>query len=159
MESIKTIPKILGVQASYDYQITETITSGRLWNALIEFSLYGFHWIQRIQQVMTMSKNGLIAKGSTHLATNTLPVAVILRAFPLLPLVWCLLPLSTLNRYQTRDINGNFFFTTAWRNISVVRYGLSLVIVLLLDLVKIHWIQWIQQKPFREKVKPAFTYT
>ena len=100
---------------------------------LLEFSLNGSHWIQ--------SKTGLVTKALSQLATNTLPEVIILRAFPLLSLVWCLLPLTTLNSYQTRDSNGNFIFTTAWRNISVVRYGLSLVTILLLNLVKIHWVQ------------------
>ena len=116
----------------------------------IEFSLNSFHWILRIQWIMTKSKTGLVTRGSTHLTTDTLPVRVILRIFPLLPLVRYLLPLTTLNRYLTRDSNGNFFFTTARRNISVARYGLSLVTTLLLDLAKIHWIQWIQRKLFRQ---------
>ena len=46
-----------------------------------------------------------------HRATDTLPVMVILRIFPLLPLVKYLLPLITLNRYLTRDSDGNFFIS------------------------------------------------
>ena len=42
-------------------------------------------------------------------------------------LVRYLLPLTTLNRYLIRDSDGNFFFTTISRNISIVRYGLSQV--------------------------------
>ena len=90
-----------------------------------EFSINVFHWIQQIQWITTKSKIGLVTKISTHLTISTLPVVVILRAFPLQPLVWWLLLLTTLNRCQTRDSNGNFFFTTAWRNTSFVRYGLS----------------------------------
>ena len=37
-----------------------------------------------------------------------------------------------------RDSNGNFFFSSAWRNISVARHGLSPVTILLLDFAKIH---------------------
>ena len=101
---------------------------------------------------MTKSKTGLVTRCDTYPATDTLPVRVIPRIFPLIPLVTHLLPLSILNRYLTRDSHGNFFFffTTAWRNISVVRYGLSLVTILLLDLAKIHWIQWIQRNVFKE---------
>ena len=92
--------------------------------------------------------NGLVTKGSTHLARNTLSLVVIPREISIT--TSCLihvLPLTTLNKYW---ISGNFFFTTAWRNISVVRYEMSLVTILILDLVKIHWIQWIQWKPFAE---------
>ena len=95
-------------------------------------------------------QTGLVTKGSTYLATDTLPIIVILRIFPLIPLVTYLLPLTTLNIYLTRDSNGNFFFTTTWRNISVVRYGVSLVTILLLDFFLIHRIQWILWKLFRE---------
>ena len=77
----------------------------------IEFSLNGFHWIQWIQWIMTESKICLVSKGNTHLPTSMLPAVVVLRAFPRLSLVWCLLPLTTLNRYQTRDSNANFIFT------------------------------------------------
>ena len=44
------------------------------------------------------------------MATDTLPVIVIPSMFPLLPLVRYLLPLTTLNRYLSRDSNGNLFY-------------------------------------------------
>ena len=96
-----------------------------------EFFLNSFRWILQIQWIMTKSKTGLATRCGTYLATETLPGRVILRICPLLPLVTILLPLTTLNSYLTREGNGNFFFTTAWGNISVVRYGLSLVTILL----------------------------
>ena len=75
----------------------------------IAFSPTGFHWIQRMQWIMTKPKIGLVTKGSTCLATITLPVAVVRRASPILPIVWCPILLATLIRYQTRDSNGNSF--------------------------------------------------
>ena len=35
-----------------------------------------------------------------------------------------------------------YFFTTTSRNVTVVRYGVSLVTIIHLDFVLIHWIQW-----------------
>ena len=68
----------------------------------------------------------------------------------LLPLVRYPLWLTTVNRYHPRDSKGNFFFTTKSKNVSVVRCGMFLVTILLLDFILIHWIQWIQWKSFRE---------
>ena len=42
------------------------------------------------------------------------------------------------------------YFLLLSRNISIVRYRISLVTILFLDLVMIHWIRWIQRKLFRE---------
>ena len=90
------------------------------------------------------------------LATDTLPFIVIEYTFPLLPLVRYLLWLTTVNRYNPRDSNGHICFTTTSRNVSINSYGVSLVTILFLDLVKIHWIQQIQWKSFRENsIKPA----
>ena len=57
---------------------------------------------------MTKFKKGQITRGNAYLAKNTLPVAVMLRSFSLLPLLRYLLPLATLNRHLTRDTNGTF---------------------------------------------------
>ena len=43
-----------------------------------------------------------------------------------------------MNIYQPIDSSEKFFFTTTSRNVSVVRYRMSLVTILLLDLVMIH---------------------
>ena len=80
----------------------------------------------------------MITKGITRLATDTLPVLVIQSVFSLLPLGRYLLPLTTLNRYQPTDSSGKLFFTTVSRNVSIIRYRISLVTILLLDLVMIH---------------------
>ena len=74
----------------------------------------------------------------THLATDTMPVLVIQSVFSLLPLGRYLLPITTLNRYQPTDSSGKLLYTTISRNVSIVRYRMSLVVILLLDLVMIH---------------------
>ena len=117
------------------------------WLRLIEFSLNDFLWIQRIQWIMTKSKSGIVTGGITHLTTNTLTVPVIQSVFSLLLLGRYLLPLTTLNKYQPTDSNEKFCFTTTSRNVSIVRYRMSLVAILPLDYVMIHWIQ---RKSFRE---------
>ena len=76
---------------------------------------------------MTKSKSGVVTKDITHLATNTLPVVVIQSVFLVLPLGTYLLLLTTLNRYQTTDSSGQFFFMTTSRIVSIVRYRLSLI--------------------------------
>ena len=58
---------------------------------------------------MTKSKSGMVTRGITHLATNTLLVLVIKSVFSLLPLGRYLLPLTTLNRYQPADSSCFFF--------------------------------------------------
>ena len=93
--------------------------------------------------ITTKLNSGMVIRSITHLATNTLPVIV----FSLLSLSRYLLPITTLNRHQPTDSSGKLFFTTTSRNASIVRYRMSLVTILLLDFVMIHWIQ---KKSFRE---------
>ena len=52
-----------------------------------------------------------------------------------------LLPLTTLNRYQPIDSSGKLLFTTTSRDVSIVKYRVSLVNILFLHLVMIRWIQ------------------
>ena len=89
----------------------------------------------------------MVTKVITHLLTDALPVLVIKSAFSLLPLGRCLLPVITWNRYQS---SGKFIFTTTSRNVTFVRCRMSLVTILFLDFVMIHWIRWIQRKSFRK---------
>ena len=91
--------------------------------------------------------------------SDILPGEVPKSVFLLIPLVRYLFPLTTCNRYQPRDSNGNFFFTTTSRNISIVRYGMSLVAIVLLVFVSIHWIRWIQLKSFRENSIVSYVNT
>ena len=99
---------------------------------------------------MTKSKGSMVTRGITHLAIYTLPMLAIESVFSLLSWGRYLLPLTTLNRYQPTDGSRKFFFTTVSRNVSIVSYRMSLVTILLLDSVMIHWIRWIQGKSFRE---------
>ena len=72
------------------------------------------------------------------MAADTLPVLVIQSVFSLLPLGRYLLPVTTQNRYQSTGSSGKLLFTTISGNVSIVRYRISLVTILLLDLVTIH---------------------
>ena len=121
-----------------------------------EFSLNDFPWIQRIQWIMTKSKSSMVTRGITHLATDTLPVLVIQSVFSLLPLGRYPLPITTPSRYQPIACSGKLLYTTILRNVTFVRCRMSLVTILLLDLVMIHWIRWIQRKSFREYPSKPF---
>ena len=88
----------------------------------------------------------MVTRGITHLATDTLSVLVIQSVISLLPLGRYLLPLSTLNGNQPIDSSRKSLFTTISKNVSIVRYGMSLVTKQLLDLVMNHWICWIQRE-------------
>ena len=114
---------------------------------ILEFSLNDFPWIQRIQWIMTKSKSSMVTRGITQLATDTLPIQSV---FSLLPLGRYQLPITTPSRYQPTDSSGKLLYTTISRNVTFVRCRISLVTILLLDLVMIHWIRWIQGKSFRE---------
>ena len=100
--------------------------------------------------IMTKFKSSMATRGITHLATYTLPVLVIQSVFSLLPLGRYPLPITTSSRYQPTDSSGKLLYTTISRNVTFVRCRMSLVTILLLDLVVIHWICWIQWKSFRE---------
>ena len=80
----------------------------------------------------------MVTSAIIHLVTDALPVLIIQSVFSLLPLGRYLLPLTTLSRYQPTDSSGKLLFTTISRNVSIVRYRISLVTILLLDLVLIH---------------------
>ena len=99
---------------------------------------------------MTKLKSSMVTRSITHLATDNLAVLVIQSVFSLLPLGRYLLPLTTLNRYQPTDSSGKSLFTTISMNVFIVRCRISLVTILLLDLVMIHWIHLIQRKSFRD---------
>ena len=102
---------------------------------------------QRIQWTITKSKSGMVTKFITHLLTDTLPVLIIKRAFSLIPLGRYLLPVTTWNRNQSTGSSGKFFFTTKSRNVTIVRCRMSLVTIVVMDFVMIHWIQ---RKSFRK---------
>ena len=87
---------------------------------------------------MTKFQSGMVTKGITQLATNTLPVLVIQSAFSLLQPGGYLLSITTSNRYQPRYSNRKIFFTTTSSDTSIVSYGMSLVTILFLDVIMVH---------------------
>ena len=71
--------------------------------------------------------------------------------------IYCHSPLWTDTNQQI--VVENSFYTTTSRNVSIVRYSMSsLVTILLLDFVMIHWISWIQRKSFRENSNIILSY-
>ena len=101
-----------------------------------------------VKSSMTKSSIGIVTRGITQLATDTLPYISITTSgyIDIHYDLW----FTTENRYHPRDSNGNIFFTTTLRNVSVIRYGVPLVTILLLDFVLIHWIRHIQWNSFRK---------
>ena len=100
---------------------------------------------------MTKSKSSMVTKVFTHLLTDTSPVLE--SPFSLLPLGRYLLPVTTQKRYQSTGSSRKFFFTTTSRNVTnvtIVRCRMSLVTILVMDFVMIHWIHWIQRNSFRK---------
>ena len=89
----------------------------------------------------------MVTRGITQPGTDTLPLAVTECAFPLLPLVRYPLWLTTVIRYHPTDSNGNIIVYHYICECICCQIGVSLVTILLLDFVWIHWIQW---KLFRE---------
>ena len=63
--------------------------------------------------------------------------------FPLLFVGWYLLRVVSGNRYLPQDSDENTLCITSTGNVFVARWVIPLVIILLLDLVMIHWIRWI----------------
>ena len=82
--------------------------------------------------MMTKSKNGMVSRSNTQLATGTLAVVVIKITFPPLAQVRYLFPCPTVNSYLTRCSRENLIFVTTSENISVISYGVSLVTIPLL---------------------------
>ena len=124
------------------------------WSALnfrtIEFSLNDFPWIQRMQWIMTKSKSSMVTKDILYLTIDTFLDIVVKSNFPLLSAGWYLFRVVSGNRYLPRGSNENTLCITSTGNVSVGRWVIPLVTILLLDLVMIHWIRWIQGKLFRE---------
>ena len=80
----------------------------------IEISYFSESWQNPIYRMVT--------RAITFLAANTLPLVKIQNS--LLPLGSFILPITTLK-------NGNFFFTTTSRNLSVLSYEMPLITILL----------------------------
>ena len=119
----------------------------------LEFFLNECHWIQRIQWIMTKSKNSIVITSNTYLDIVIVPVIVVGSTIFLISMGRYLLPPTTLNRYLSRYSSKKFIFTTSSENITLTRYGVFLITILILFFVTIHWIQWIQRKSFRNTSK------
>ena len=115
-----------------------------------EFSLNYFHWIQRIQWIMTKSKSSMVTRDILHLTKVTFLDIVVKSNFPLVSVGWYLHGVVIGNGYLPRGSNENTPCITSTGNVSVARWVIPLVTILLLDMVMIHWIRWIQGKSFRE---------
>ena len=118
--------------------------------AIFEFSLNDFLRIQRIQWTMTKSKSSMVTRDILYLTVDTFLDIVVKSNFLLLSVGWYLFRVVSANRYLPRGSNENTLCITSTDNISVARWVIPLVTILLLDLVMIHWICWIQGKSFRE---------
>ena len=115
-----------------------------------EFSLNDFLWIQRIRWIVTKSKSSRVTRDILYLTIDSFLDIVVKSNFPLLSIGWYLFRLVSCNRYLLRGSNENTLCITSTGNVSVARWVIPLVTILLLDLVMIHWIRWIQGKSFRE---------
>ena len=106
----------------------------------LEFFLNEFPWIQ---WTMTKSKSGLITKRYYPFGNKYITSASNIK---------CIFITTSgyISIYQPMDSSGKFLFTTTSRDVSNVRSRMSLVTILLLDFVMIHWIGWIRRKSFRE---------
>ena len=87
---------------------------------------------------MTKSKTSMATRGILHLTIVTFLDVVVKKNFPLLPVDWYLLRVVTGNRYLPRGSNENALFITSTDNVSVSRWVITLVTILLFDLVMIH---------------------
>ena len=68
------------------------------------------YWIQKIQWIITKSKNSVVTTSTTYLDKVTFSVIVVESTFSLLPLGRYLLPLATWNRYLSRHSSKNEIF-------------------------------------------------
>ena len=99
---------------------------------------------------MTKSKTSMVTRDILYLTIVTLLDVVVKSNYPLLSVGWYLFWVVTGNRYLPRGSNENSLCSSVTGSVSVARWVISLVTILLMDLVMIHWIRWIQRKSFRE---------
>ena len=80
----------------------------------------------------------MVTKDILHLTKVTFLDVVVKKNFPLLPIDWYLFQVVTGNRYIPRGSNENSLFINSTGNVSVTRWVITLVTILLLDFVMIH---------------------
>ena len=87
---------------------------------------------------MTKSKSSMVTRDILYLTIDTFLDLVVKTNFPLLSVGWCLFRVVSGNRYLSRGSNENILCVTSTGNVSVARWIIPLVTILLLDLVIIH---------------------
>ena len=80
----------------------------------------------------------MVTKDILHLTKVTFLDVVVKKNFPLLPIDWYLFQVVIGNRYIPRGSNENSLFINSTGNVSVTRWVITLVTILLLDFVMIH---------------------
>ena len=80
----------------------------------------------------------MVTRDILYLIINTFLDIVLKSNFPLLSVGWYLFRVVSGNRYLPRDSNENTLCITNTGNVSVARWVIPLVTILLLDLVMIH---------------------
>ena len=87
---------------------------------------------------MTKSKSSMVARDILYLIIVTFIDAVVKSNFPLLSVIWYLFRVVRGNRYLPRGSKESALCITSTANVSVARWVIPLVTILLLDLVVIH---------------------
>ena len=80
----------------------------------------------------------MVTRDILYLIIDTFLDIVLKRNFPLLSVGWYLFGVVSGNRYLPRGSNENTLCITNTGNVSVARWVIPLVTILLLDLVMIH---------------------
>ena len=80
----------------------------------------------------------MVTKDILYLTIDTFLDIVVKSNFPLLSAGWYLFRVVSGNRYLPRESNENILCITSTGNVSVGRWVIPLVTILLLDLVMIH---------------------
>ena len=80
----------------------------------------------------------MVTRDILHLTIDTLLDVVVKKNFPLLSAGWYLFRVVSGNKYLLRGSNENMLCITSTDNVSVARWVIHLVTILLLDLVMIH---------------------
>ena len=87
---------------------------------------------------MTKSKSSMATRDILYLTIDTFLDIVVKSNVPLLSVDWYLFRVVSGNRYLLRGSNENTLCITNTGNVSVARWVIHLVIILILDLVMIH---------------------
>ena len=87
---------------------------------------------------MTKSKENIVTTIILHLTMDTLLDVVVKKNFQLLSVSCYLFRVVSSNRYRPRGSNENTLYITSTGDVSVSRWVITLVTILLLDFIMIH---------------------